>query len=181
MPKSKKEGSSSKTPSSNDLKKHLEHIAKLEEKMIENMNSLQKVNINIAEKFDGLTKELSKLLGLFETTAQIFANDPMHQVTDKDTEFLEKVNEVLDQNKTIAKGLTIMEDKLRNREYPELPRYTTPVKEVHVPQQMPPQNPPAHMPQQMFQQAQPRPIEQHEDEEDFEPSAPSSPKKLPKF
>jgi conjugal transfer/entry exclusion protein len=177
MPKSKKEGSSSKTPSSNDLKKHLEHLTKLEGKMIENMNSLQKVQINIAEKFDGLTKELSKLLGLFETTAQIFANDPMHQITDKDTEFLEKVNQVLDQNKTIAKGLTIMEDKLRNREYPELPRYTTPVREVHAPQPTQ-QNVPAHMPSQMFQQTQPMPIEQ---DEDPEPSAPSSPKKLPKF
>ena len=179
MSKTKKEDSTGKTPSSNDLKKHLEHIAKLEEKMIENMNSLQKVQINIAEKFDGLTKELSKLLKLFETTAQIFANDPMHQITDKDAEFLEKVDQVLDQNKTIAKGLTIMEDKLRNREYPELPRYTTPVREVHVPQPIQ-QNVPAHMPSNMFQQARPVPVEQHEDE-DLEPSAPSSPKKLPKF
>ena len=179
MPASKKESSKiDKIPSSADLKKHMEHLAKLEEKMIENMNSLQKVQINIAEKFDGLTKELSKLLGLFETTAQIFANDPMHQITDKDTEFLEKVNQVLDQNKTIAKGLTIMEEKLRNREYPDLPRYTTPVKEVHAPQQFQ-QNVPPHMPSNMFRQAQPRPVQQHE--ESFEPSAPSSPKKLPKF
>ncbi len=180
MPKSKKEGSDTgKIPSSNDLKKHFEHLGKLEEKMIENMNSLQKVQIQVAEKFDGLTKELSKLLGLFETTAQIFAQDPMHQVTEKDTEFLEKVNQVLDQNKTIARGLTLMEDKLRNREYPELPRYTTPVREVHAPQTMP-QNTPAHMPSPMFQQIRPTHTEQHEDE-DLEPSAPSSPKKLPKF
>jgi len=164
MPKKKEDAKIDGNKASNSINKHLQHLVQLEEKMLSNMNNLQKVQVQIAEKFDNLASNLSELLGLFETTAQVFAQDPMHQVTEKDAEFLEKVNQLLDQNKTIAQGLVTMEEKLKGRSYPMLPHYTTPTREIPIPRMARPQ---------------PQPITQ--EKEDREPDAPSGPRPLPKF
>lgn len=89
----------------------------LEEKVIQNLVELQKVHTNLAEKFDKLSNQISDLLNLFETAARTFASHPNMQKTEKDKEFLDKIDRLLDQNKTIAKGLTLMEDKMRERLY----------------------------------------------------------------
>ncbi|MEK6928773.1 MAG: hypothetical protein AABW65_02355 [Nanoarchaeota archaeon] len=93
------------------------HTDKLQEKIIENLIELQKVNTNLAEKFDNLSTQINNLLGLFEMTARSFAQNPANLTSDKDKEFLDKINKLLEQNKTIAKGLTIMEEKIRERAY----------------------------------------------------------------
>ncbi|MBS3091669.1 hypothetical protein J4217_04465 [Candidatus Pacearchaeota archaeon] len=90
---------------------------KLEDKIVENLIELQKVNVNLAEKFDKLTNQISALLGLFENAARSFATSPSIQASDKDREFLEKVDKLLEQNKTIAKGLTLVEERIRERVY----------------------------------------------------------------
>jgi hypothetical protein len=90
---------------------------KLEDKLVENLVMLQKVNTDLAEKFDKLTVQISSLLALFETTARSFASSPAVQASEKDKEFLDKINRLLDQNKTIAKGLTLMEERIRERVY----------------------------------------------------------------
>ena len=90
---------------------------RLEERIIENLIALQSVHADLAEKFDSLSKEISGLLKLFETAAQSFArSSPVGEFT-KDKEFLEKIDKLLDQNKTIARGLTLMEEKLRAKVY----------------------------------------------------------------
>lgn len=89
--------------------------SEVEQKLIQNMVELQKVHTNLAEKFDSLSKQISSLLNLFETTAKTFANNPINQVSERDKEFLEKVDKLLEQNKTIAKGLTMMEENIRER------------------------------------------------------------------
>ena len=82
--------------------------------------------IGLAEKFDRMTKEISQLLALFETTARTFAKAVPLGEYEKDKEFLEKIDKLLDQNKTLAKGLTIVEERLRERVYggarPEISR-----------------------------------------------------------
>lgn len=110
MPKKKK---------SSDLKETLvkANNEKLQEKLIENLVELQKVHTIMAEKFDKLADQITNLLTLFEMAARSFAEHPANQGTDKDKEFLEKIDRLLDQNKTIAKGLTLMEDRLRERLY----------------------------------------------------------------
>jgi len=87
--------------------------------LIENFVSLQKAVTNLATKFDDLSDNITKLLQLFEISAKSFADKLASGVPDveKDREFLEKLNKLLDQNKTIAKGLTLMEEKLRERLY----------------------------------------------------------------
>ncbi|PIN92755.1 hypothetical protein COU54_05850 [Candidatus Pacearchaeota archaeon CG10_big_fil_rev_8_21_14_0_10_31_24] len=87
----------------------------LEKKIIENLVELQKVQTNLSEKFDKLTEQLTSLLGLFEMAARSFAENPENKIAEKDKEFLDKVDRLLDQNKTIAKGLTLVEERIRER------------------------------------------------------------------
>jgi hypothetical protein len=90
---------------------------RLENQILENLVELQKVHVNLADKFDNLTKQISSLLELFEASAKSFTTHPNFQVAEKDKEFLEKIDKLLDQNKTIAKGLTLMEQKIRDKVY----------------------------------------------------------------
>lgn len=90
---------------------------KIEEKLIENMIELQRLNVKMIEKFESMTNQVSMLLGLFENAAKSFAANPSVQMAVKDKEFLEKIDKLLDQNKTLAKGLTLMEEKLREKLY----------------------------------------------------------------
>jgi len=90
---------------------------KLETRLINNMIELQKVHTDLAEKFDKLSENISHLLALFETSARSFAKQTNIQMNDKDREFLDKIDKLLDQNKTIAKGLTLMEEKMREKVY----------------------------------------------------------------
>ncbi len=89
--------------------------SELEKKLVENIIELQKVNIDLAEKFSSLEKQISSLLKLFESAAKSFASNPMIQASEKDKEFLDKIDKLLDQNKVIAKGLTLMEDRVREK------------------------------------------------------------------
>ncbi len=89
----------------------------IEKKLVENLIELQKVHTHLAEKFDKLSDQISNLLTLFEMTAKSFSTQPGVQASEKDKEFLEKIDRLLDQNKTIAKGLTLMEERIRERVY----------------------------------------------------------------
>ncbi len=90
---------------------------KIERTIVENLIELQKVHVNLVEKFDKLASEISQLLSLFELAARSFASNQNVKATEKDNEFLDKINRLLDQNKTIAKGLSLMEEKIRERMY----------------------------------------------------------------
>jgi len=90
----------------------------LEGALVSNLIELQKIHIGLAEKFDKLSKELSSLLALFEVTARTFSkNVPKGGEYEKDKDFLEKIDRLLDQNKTLAKGLTMIEERFRERVY----------------------------------------------------------------
>ena len=92
---------------------------KLEDRLIENMIKIQKVHTDLAEKFDKLTKEISALLKLFEATAASFSKNPALKISESDKKFLEKIDKLLEQNKTIAKGLALMEEQMRSKIYEE--------------------------------------------------------------
>ncbi|MBX4212507.1 hypothetical protein KW787_03585 [Candidatus Pacearchaeota archaeon] len=103
------------------------HGTPIEKALVENMVQLQKVHTDLAEKFDKLTKEISGLLSLFEMTARSFGDHPAIQASEKDKAFLDKIDKLLDQNKLIAKGLTMMDERMRERIYGggEQPRQET--------------------------------------------------------
>ena len=92
-------------------KKKVTHPAhtgtRIEDTLLHNLVELQKIHTHMLERFDKLTTNIDQLLKLFETAARSFAHQ-VPQVTDKDKDFLEKIDKLLDQNKVIAKGLTLM-------------------------------------------------------------------------
>jgi len=116
--------------------------------LLENSVSLQKVMANTAIKLDLLTGQISKLLNLFEVSARNFADKNTIPNIEKDKEFLNKLNMLIDQNKTIAKGLTLMEEKIRERVYgseepQEMPNFQSMApSQMQRPQQMPGENRP---------------------------------------
>ena len=84
--------------------------------LVENFVSLQKVLTNLTVKFDELSGNMSRLLQLFEVSARTFIEkleEGKGHGTDKD--LLKKLDTLLDQNKTIAKGLTLIEEKIRHK------------------------------------------------------------------
>ncbi|MFA7707622.1 MAG: hypothetical protein WCX73_01615 [Candidatus Pacearchaeota archaeon] len=98
-----------------------------EQILIDNFTNLQRVLTNLSIKFDELSTNMSKLLQLFEISAKSFAekysDKKPEEVIDKsqqiDKEYLKKLDSLLDQNKTIAKGIMLMENKIRTRDTPQ--------------------------------------------------------------
>lgn len=86
----------------------------VEKILIENFVSLQRVMTNLSVKFDDLTNKLSKLLELFEISAKTLAEkdfDEKKSFADS-KKMAEKIDVLLDQNKTIARGLSLMYEKI---------------------------------------------------------------------
>ena len=96
-------------------KEDSEKTAEVNRILVENFVSLQKAMTHLAVKFDSLSEQISKLLQLFEISAKSFAEKEKTENTEKDKDFLMKVDTLLEQNKTIAKGLTLMDERVRSR------------------------------------------------------------------
>lgn len=109
--------SSPHNPTAPSTQSHSSQGQQLEQKILENLVELQKVHTSLAEKFDKLAGELSQLLTLFEMAARSFAEQPANQMAERDKDFLDKVDRLLEQNKTIAKALTLVEERMRERVY----------------------------------------------------------------
>ena len=91
--------------------------ADLDQTLIDNFINLQKVLTNLSLRFEELSGNISKLLQLFEISAKNFAekySDGSNGGTDKD--FVTKLDSLLDQNKTISKGIMLMEERIREKE-----------------------------------------------------------------
>lgn len=88
----------------------------MQEMLIDNFVGLQRAMTNMSIKFEGLSEQMRKLLEIFELSAKNFVTQNSSGDSDKDV--LDKINSLLEQNKTIAKGLVLLEEKLRGREPP---------------------------------------------------------------
>lgn len=99
-----------------------------EELLVENFVGLQHAMTNMSIKFGMLSNNIGKLLQVFEEAAKNFASSG--KTNDKD--MLNKIDSLLEQNKTIAKGLVLMEGKLRGRadEEPRMMQVRTEVPHV---------------------------------------------------
>jgi len=79
--------------------------------LIDNFISLQQVMTNLSSKFDNLSSQISKLLELFEITAKTIAKRESDPESNKSHhEMIGKLDNLVEQNKTIARGLTLMHD-----------------------------------------------------------------------
>ena len=76
--------------------------------LIENFVSLQKVMVNLSIKFDNLNNQISRLLNLFEISAKALAEKGID--TEGNKEMIGKIDNLLEQNKLIARGLTLMHE-----------------------------------------------------------------------
>jgi hypothetical protein len=104
---------------------------KMEQVLIENFVSLQKVMTNLAVKFDNLSGQISKLLELFEISAKTLAEKDYSIKSEPDKKIAEKIDTILEQNKVLAKGIAL----LHENNSPE--QYSMPVQKMQVsPRQM---------------------------------------------
>ena len=92
----------------------------VEKKLVENFIALQKVMVNLSIKFDTLSNKISKLLDLFEISAKSLAKkDFKMEKPDRDEQkVIQKLDNLVEQNKIIARGLTLMHDKIGGQERP---------------------------------------------------------------
>jgi len=85
---------------------------KVEKTLIQNFVSLQKVMTNISIRFDHLSDQIQKLLDLFEISAKSIADKSLNEVNKtSNKEVLEKLEKVLEQNKILAQGVSMLHEK----------------------------------------------------------------------
>ncbi|MBU1129531.1 MAG: hypothetical protein KJ949_02800 [Nanoarchaeota archaeon] len=115
----------------------------IEKLLIQNFIALQKVMTHLSLKFENLTLEISKLLELFEISAKSLAKKDFESDQGKKDEekVMKKIDTLLDQNRIIAKGLTLLHEK--NPEETFINR--------QIPRPMPPQQPHLNQPMQNSQ------------------------------
>ncbi len=151
---------------------------------IENFVNLQHAMTNMSMQFGELSQNITKLLKIFEESAKVLVKSEK-QV---DSKVGEKIDSLLEQNKTIAKGLVLMEDKLKRQA-----RYTpSATKQNPYEYQQPSQQQPQQQPQQQIYQRQPQPQnfqpqqapqQQMQSQQGFipQPTNPGRPKPLPQL
>ena len=107
-------------------KSHTSHD--VEKVLVQNFVSLQKVMTNLSLKFDNLAVQISKLLDLFEISAKNLAKkDFSTEKEDRVTkEISSKLDNLLNQNKIIARGLTLMHESNSMRRPHEALKNNTP-------------------------------------------------------
>ena len=80
--------------------------------LVENFVSLQKVMTNLSLRFNELSSQIAKLLELFEISAKSLAKNDFESEkgNENNKEIIEKLDNLINQNKTIARGLTLMHE-----------------------------------------------------------------------
>lgn len=80
--------------------------------LVDNFVALQKVMVNLATKIDNQNAQLTKLLDLFELSAKSLAKKgfKLESGPEESKEVLNKLGELSEQNKIIAKGLTMIHE-----------------------------------------------------------------------
>ncbi len=84
---------------------------KIDRTLAENLISLQKVLLNNAIKLENLTEKVSNLLDVFEISAKALAEKNFQGTSSGDSKKVnEKLDNLLDQNKILARGLTLLHE-----------------------------------------------------------------------
>jgi len=134
------------TPTKNKFKK-----TNIEEILVVNFISLQKVMTNLSVDFNNLNSQISKLLELFETSAKTLTEKNIKFDTGKEEKkMVEKLDTLLDQNKIIAKSLTFLHEMPEEMPIPKSAPQLT--QQPIIQQPMPSQRPPTAL--------QPSPVKQ---------------------
>ncbi len=78
-------------------------------KLISSSLQLQKLSINLVESNNNLVKRIDKLVSLFEEASKNISSGNSEHANKLNN----KINELIEQNKQLARGLIIMEEKMR--------------------------------------------------------------------
>jgi len=99
------------TPLKKTTKENIFSPLNLEKTLVENFVGLQKVMTNLAIKLDGLSNQISRLLNLFEISAKTLAEKgSAQQIGINEKRILEKIDNLVDQNRTIARGVSLLHE-----------------------------------------------------------------------
>lgn len=107
---------------------------KIEKVMLENFVSLQRVMTNLSIKLDNLTTQISKLLDLFEISAKALAEKDF-EIEKDNKDMLEKLDNLLDQNKILARGVTLVHERIPREKYYPTAQPIPPPQPMQPPQQ----------------------------------------------
>lgn len=107
--------------------------------LLENFVALQRVLTNLSVKLDNVSNQMTKLLDLFEISAKALAEKDYNLEPDN-TEVIDKLDSLLGQNKTIARGLTLLHERTNPVEQMP-PVQQIPIKPLPPPIKPLPQNP----------------------------------------
>jgi len=104
------------------------HDVQVEKVLVENFVALQKVMTNLSIKFDNLSTQISKLLELFEISAKTMAQKDFElgRSSKEEKEMVKKMDDLLEQNKVIARGLTLLHEPSFKSNAPIIPRSVPP-------------------------------------------------------
>ena len=95
------------------------HNEALQQTLINNSIILQKVMTNLSLKIDGLTDQISKLLDLFEISAKSFAEKDFEGEASTQRKIIEKLDELIAQNKKMQEIKTNLPQTETQQEYPQ--------------------------------------------------------------
>jgi|GEM_PF-1381777 len=116
MPRKKKE--SVKKERKNPETHHEVHHEKNQNQiLIENFVSLQNIFTTVAGNLDKLNTQVGALLNLFESSAKELAKNEFQMPNNENV--LKKIDELFEQNKTIAKGMTLLYEAQNAPKNPE--------------------------------------------------------------
>ena len=107
----------------------------MERILVENFVSLQKVMVNLSVKLDNLAGQISQLLNLFEISAKSLAERGGDLGSGYEKRMMEKLDNLVDQNKTIARGVSLLHEGEA-----EPSGFVPPQKFKSPPQSVPPQS-----------------------------------------
>jgi len=106
----KKKSSKAKKETNNSELSH-EKTSNSQRILIENFVSLQDVMTNMSSKLNNLTTQISKLLELFEQSAKTFMEKDLKFGGGTDKELVSKLDRLIEQNKIIAQGITLLHEE----------------------------------------------------------------------
>jgi len=112
-----------KTSKKKSVRKRATKKNDYEEMLVKNFVALQKVMTHLSAKFGDLSHQISELLKLFEDSAKVIVKGEMERKNENNGEkqMLDTMMSILDQNKVIAKGLTLMYETITDSGIPPKP------------------------------------------------------------
>lgn len=105
-----KRGTKKSTKSTKASSKGYEKTVRL---LIENNVMLQKKLVDLTSSIDGMNKQMGKILHLIEIASTDFSKKDSEEGGHED--LIEKLESLINQNKTIAKGLILLEKFVREK------------------------------------------------------------------